>query len=203
MSADASWLRRPCSTFHVSGDSFELDERQMLPAGVVADQKHDLPAGFTIDGRCRRRTRRVEWPKWPYLDARLFVCGGAVVVDFVGRSTADEFVRSMLVVPAKMTDQFSSHVFSSQWNGDSSCALVFERADETFDNSDAPVFANGSKTRFDALRLHQVLNASHQKPLTPGPPTHGHAESNFLSVIAMAIDTIKLTFKNYCCVSDS
>ena len=129
----------------------------MLPAGVVADQKHDLLARFAIDGRCWRCTGCLGWPKWPYLDARLFVCGGAVVVDFVGRSTVEELVRPMLVVPVEMTDQFSPHVFSSQWNGDSACALVFERADETFDNSDAAVFANGSKTRLDAFTLAPSL----------------------------------------------
>ena len=129
----------------------------MLAAGVVADHEFDFLAGLAIDGCCRRCTRCLGWPKWPYLDARHFVCGGAVVVHFVGRSSADELVRSMLVVPVEMTDQFSSHVFSSQWNDDSACALVFERADETFDNSDAAMFANGSKTRLDALTLAPSL----------------------------------------------
>ena len=57
----------------------------------------------------------------------------------------------------EMTDQFSSHVFSPQWDDDSACALVFERADETFYNSDAAVFANGSKTRHDAFTLAPSL----------------------------------------------
>ena len=34
-----------------------------------------------------------------------------------------------------------------------------------------------------AVLISKISLAFHSKPLTPGPPTHGHAESNFLSVI--------------------
>ena len=44
------------ATFNVSGDSFELDEWQVLAASVVADHELDLLALFAFDGRCRRRT---------------------------------------------------------------------------------------------------------------------------------------------------
>lgn len=47
------------AAFNVSGDSSELNDRQMLPPGVVADHEFDLLTGLTVDRRCRRIASRV------------------------------------------------------------------------------------------------------------------------------------------------
>lgn len=59
------------TTFNVSGNSPEMDDKQVLPAGVVGDHELDFLAGLTLDGCCRRCTRRVGWPERPGLDAML------------------------------------------------------------------------------------------------------------------------------------
>ena len=50
-----------------------------------------------------------------------------------------------------MTNQFSSHVMASQWDDDSACALILERADEAFDNSDAAALTHSAKSRLDTF----------------------------------------------------
>jgi len=136
---------------NVSGNLLEFDDRQMLAAGVVADYEDNLLAGITVDGRYRRCTRSAGWPVWPHFDARHFLCGGAVVVHFVGRSADEKLVRPMLIVPVEMEGQFSPHVAASQWDDDSGCALILERADESLDHSDATILSNGAKSRLDAF----------------------------------------------------
>ena len=71
------------------------------------------------------------------------------MIHLVGRSAAEELVRSVLIVPVEMTDQFSSHVIASQWNDDSACAFVLECTDEAFDHSDAAALAQCVKRRLD------------------------------------------------------
>ena len=84
------------------------------------------------------------------------------MVHFVGRSADEELVWSMLVVPVEMADQFSPHVIASQWDDDSTCALILERADEAFDHSNAATLSQCAKSRLAAFVFAPGL-----EPVTP------------------------------------
>ena len=48
---------------------------------------------------------------------------------------------------------FSTHVIASQWDGNATCALVLERANESFDDRDAAALSDGAEPRLDAFTL--------------------------------------------------
>ena len=145
--------------FNVSGNAPELDDGQVLAAGVVGDHEHDFLARLTIDGCCRCCTRSAGWPAWPGFDARHLVCGRTVVVHLVGRSAAEELVRPMLVVPVETESQLPPHVIAPQRDGDATRALVFERPEDAFDHSATAVLSDGAKARPDAFAFAPGLEA--------------------------------------------
>ena len=81
------------------------------------------------------------------------------MVDFVRCPAGKEVVRSVLVVPVEVEGQFSSHVTVAQWDDDSARALMLERADASFDHSNAAVLADSAKPRLDASALAPCLEA--------------------------------------------
>ena len=60
-------------------------------------------------------------------------------------------VRAVLVVPGRVGPELALHGAEPEWNQDASGALGLQRADDSLDDRDAPLLADGTEPREDAV----------------------------------------------------
>ena len=68
-------------------------------------------------------------------------------VDFVGRPAFKRRVRTMFVVPVGVRENLAAEFVTAQRDEDSSSIFILDRSDQTFNDGDAAVFADGAIAR--------------------------------------------------------
>ena len=112
-----------------------------------------LPSYKSLWFSARRRAR----PARTRLDSRCSLGRLPLEVDFVGRLAVKRGVRATLIIPIDEGKNLVAELVKSQWNEDSSRAFILNGADQTFNNSDTAVFADGPIARWlDALTSYPL-----------------------------------------------
>ena len=138
----------------------QRDDWQVLAALVEVKDELQVDAWLASDLYLRRGARRVTGPVRPGFESRPSAGGGNSPVAFIGRPTAQSCVRAAGVVPGGDCIGFRTHLPEVQRNEDTSESLVLQRADESLDDGDAAVLADGAETRLDLASLAPTLEPS-------------------------------------------
>lgn len=136
---------------HGSGAGPQFDEGQMLASACEGDAQFERRALAFARGRARGGAGRGCGPAHARFVAWLGVARTNACVGFLGRFAAEGGVRTGLVVPAKERVEFTPQVLPAQGDCDAAEAFVFERSDESLDDGDAAVLADGAEARPDAV----------------------------------------------------
>jgi len=127
-----------------------LDNGQMLLAGVPSDVQYQLSAG-AISGQCpwlgAGRTSR---PAAAGLVARSATGREAAMVDLIGRGAAESAVWSMRVVPAGGRSQQVAETLLPRRYHDAAQSFCLERQDKPFNQRNTAVPAQGTVPYSDA-----------------------------------------------------
>ena len=89
-------------------DAPELDDRQVLALGVVADAQIDANTRPPSDEGAGSGTKRAPRPGGPRLEARCAARRPSSEVDLVGSSHREGFVRAVDIVPSLQVDTGAS-----------------------------------------------------------------------------------------------
>ena len=74
-------------------------------------------------------------------------------------------VRETLIVPVRETSELLAERVRTKWHQNDAHAFVLERQDESLDERNAPVLANGAKAGCDPLVVTPILE--HVAPVLP------------------------------------
>ena len=89
------------------------------------------------------------------LDSRFSTGRSLAEVDFVGCPAFKRRMRTMFVVPVNIRKKLVAECITAQRYEHSTSAFLFDRPDETFNDGDAAVLADGAiARRLDALTFH-------------------------------------------------
>ena len=100
----------------------------------------------TRNERVRPCTRGSPRPTLTRFDTGPTIGWFATEIDFIRRATGERRVRTMLIEPIDVEIEFPTEVTASYWHRHLSSEFRFERAEESLDDGNAPVFAHRAVT---------------------------------------------------------
>ena len=133
-------------------DASQRYDGKMTPPAAMRDNQLDHGAGFPSNERVRLRARRSSRPMRSRLEARPTTRRDLVEVDLVRRTGAETRVRPLRVEPGDVVVELAAERGSCQWNDRQQArALVLHRLDESLDDREASVLADGAEALLDAV----------------------------------------------------
>jgi len=147
-------------------DARKRHEWQVLASGQELNVEPKFGARLAFHERPLAGTRGTSWPIGSWLEARSAIGWVAAVVHFVRRAAVQRHVRPMFVVPADEQIEHSAERLASHGHHEQSRTAGLECQDESLDDGQAAVLADGPEARTDVATL---------APNAYGVPTYGNA----------------------------
>ena len=154
----APWvLPRRVASDDLLRDALEFDDRHVSATFDVADVQFEPCTAPTIDLRPRSCAGRSSGPLPSRLEPRLRARGGDARIHLVGARAAKCLMRTIPVVPGLEGQQLGLHRGIGVGDDQATRAVALQRLDQTFDERDAAVLADGPETLLDAESFDPCL----------------------------------------------
>ena len=134
-----------------SSSSSQFDDREMLAVDAEADVKFEPNTAPTTNSRLGSGAPRATWPSCSRFEAGSEASGWPPEVDLVRCPHLEPSVWPIAVKPLDEQRQFTPERVATVRNDQPTCALVFDRPDESFDDCKTSVLTDGSEALMDAL----------------------------------------------------
>ena len=79
------------------------------------------------------------------------------MVDLMRRLAIERRVRATLIVPVRKKRKLPVEYLAAKWHEDPASAFVLETQDESFNERDTPVLANGAEAGCDPFAITPIL----------------------------------------------
>jgi len=146
-STETTWLR----------SESQINDRQVLPTPVIAYIKANGSATVAGDRRVRSGTWRTARPSRAWFVSRALTRRRHIMIDLMGCLAIQRRVRSILVEPVTVPPELPTERLAAKWYDDDSRTFVLEAQNESFNERDTPVLANGTEAGFDPIAVTPIL----------------------------------------------
>ena len=147
----------------ISGGAADSHTRQRTEAVHEVDRDLQAGARLAFDKRLRVSTRRWPRPIGPRLEARLAASASAGKINLVGRGTLQCRVRAIPIVPETNELELTIAGAAQERYPRHSAHGLFQRADETLDDRNAPLLADGAEALTNAVTAAPASEAGARK----------------------------------------
>ena len=144
---ETRWLRR----------ASQINDRQVLPPPMIAHIKANGSATVACDWRVRRCAGRTARPSRARCVPRTLTCRQHIMIDLMRCLTSERRVRTFLIEPFRIKRQFPVERRATKWHEDPARAFVLETQDDSFNERDTAMLADGAEAGCDPLAITPIL----------------------------------------------
>jgi len=149
--AETIWLRR----------ASQFNDWQVLPAPMIAHIKTNGSAATVARDRdVRRRAWRTRFV------SRTFTRRQHIMIDLIRCLAIERRVRATLIVPVRKTRELLVERVRAKWYQNDARAFVLKTQDESFNEYDTSVLANGNEAGCDPYAITPILEHAAPELLT-------------------------------------
>ena len=136
----------------------QSDDRQVLPAPMIAHIKADASATVAGDWCMRRSAWRAERPSPARFIPRTLTCRRDFMIHLIRRLAFERRVRPVLIEPDFKEPKLPMERLPAKWDEDDPRAFVLEAQVEPFNERDTPMLTDGAEAGCDPLAITPVLD---------------------------------------------
>lgn len=124
---------------------------------MITHIESNASAAITGDRRVRRCTWSAPRPTFPRLDAWTLIGRWNAMIDLIGCVALKTRMRPVFSIPVGKQARLLAEGLATKWYQDNACTFILERQDESLNQGNATVLANGAEAWCDPLAITPIL----------------------------------------------